>query len=139
MAVGWKKKGDNKQRRLDNMTSMELAKYEREEHERRKKAREFAIEQTAKVAAELFKKVPTVLIHVRPEHTGPITESNIDDAEAVNKHIRRWEFECEAVIKLAKEAMHKTNFKEKYGWNSDWRETGRLQMGRVIKQEEKSS
>ena len=127
MAVGWKKKGDQTSQRRDSMTSMELAREERKEREKKLKAREFAIEQTNIRAAELFKQVARVLIHEAP----------MDTRDDVEQRIKRWEFECRAVIRLAIEDMRNSCHARRYAWNSDWFASGKLQMGRKLQPSDK--
>lgn len=136
MSVGWKK--NKTVDRTEHMTSMELARHERIEHERRKKAREFAIQQTNKRAEELFKQVPRILTHARPTSCSSTGVPDQYQMEYDDKATRQWEFECLAVIKLAREDMQKSFFARKYAWNADWKTTGKLQMGKVHKEDEGS-
>ena len=123
MAVGWKHK-DKKDSQRANMTQMELARAERQQRENRLRA----IGETKLRAAELFKKVKLVL-----QHPTPVAPLPPCDERTVARHqaaVRRWEFECLAVIRLASEDMRASKFVRKYSWNHDWQETGCLTMGR---------
>jgi hypothetical protein len=129
MAVSWKKQTVD---RTANMTSMELARHERKQRENRQKA----IEDTERRAADLFKQVCRVLKHKRPE---PDNAVNPDPYQVSyrEREVRRWEFECLAVIRLAYADMRASAFTRKYNWNPDWKECGCLMMGRVLQQADK--
>ena len=132
MAVGWKKKSDSKDRdaKRANMTSMELARAERKNRENREKA----IAETNKRATDLFKQVCRILNHKAPATKSDDTNGSISDQQQVRyqKELRRWRYECLAVIRLASEDMRTSKFTRKYGWNADWEETGCLTMAKVI-------
>ena len=139
MAVGWKKKSDQTQQRRESMTSMELAREERREREKKQRSREFAIEQTNRKASELFKQVSRVLVCERPAVTSDNPDGLISDERQseYQRELRQWEFVCKAVIRLAVEDMRVSCHARKYAWNSDWLTSGKLQMGRVLQPTDK--
>ena len=133
MAVSCKKRNTD---RTANMTQMELAREERKQHEMRVRGRERAIEETNRRAAELFAKVCRVIVHRCPaDTTGPCPDPY--QIEHYEREVRRWCFECLAVIKLASVDMRTSCYAQKYNWNPDWREKGCLTMGRVLQQTDK--
>ena len=118
MAVGWKNKKSDKKR---DMTQMELAREERKQRENRERARA----ETERKATEMLKRGAVRL--VRPK----LGDFGFDeDGQKYSIAVRRWEYECKAVVRLAVQAQRESCHKIKYVWNGDWGTTGELLLAK---------